>query len=119
MYDDFSNEQDYIIERTEYFQKEYPLKIVSTLVDINQACTCKVRVLNPFPTAMSIKQDAVIGKAETAEGIPVIVPDEESKQEEYNFNRIRRVNFCREEKTCFAHNVPVRQACDTEVQKIL
>ena len=97
---------------------EYPLQMASTLVDINQACTCKVRVLNPFPTAMSIKQDAVIGKAEPAEGIPVIFADEESKQEVNNFNRIRRVDFCREEKTCFPHNVSVRQACDTEVQEI-
>ena len=118
MYDDFSNEKDYIIEPTEHFQMEYPLQMASTLVDINQACTCKVRVLNPFPTAMSIKQYAVICKAEPAEGIPVIVADEESKQEENNFNRIRRVDFCKEEKTCFSHNVPVRQACDTEVQEI-
>ena len=79
-YDDFSNEKDYII---------YPLQMASTLVDINQACICKVRVLNPFPTAMSIKQDAVIGKAEPAECIPVIVADEESKQGVNNFNRIR------------------------------
>ena len=94
-YDDFLNEKDYVIEPTEHFHMEYSLQMASTLVDINQACTCKVRVLNLFPTAMSIKQDAVIGKAEPAEGIPVIVADEESKQEVNNFNRIRRVDFGR------------------------
>ena len=43
------------MEPTEHFQAEYPLQMASTLVDINEGCTCKVRMLNPFPTAMSIK----------------------------------------------------------------
>ena len=71
-YDDFSSEKEYVVEPTEHFQAEYPLQMTSTLVDINRACTCKVRVLNPFPTAMSIKQDDVIGRAEPIEGNPVI-----------------------------------------------
>ena len=44
-YDEFSSEQDYIIEPTEHFIDEYPLHMTSTLVDINKACICKVRVL--------------------------------------------------------------------------
>ena len=70
-YDDFSSEKDFIVEPTEHFQAEYPLQMVSTLVDINQACNGKVRVLNPFPTAVSIKQDAVIWKAEAIDGKPL------------------------------------------------
>ena len=72
-YDDFSCEKDYIIEPTEHFQAEYPLWMASTLMDINKACTCKLRVLNPFPTAMSIKQDAVVGKAKPIEGNPIVI----------------------------------------------
>lgn len=87
-YDDFSSEREYVIEPTEYFQAEYPLQMASTLVDINKACTCKVRVLNPFPTAMSIKQDAVIGKAEPIEGRPVIFAGQEDKSEIDNYVRV-------------------------------
>ena len=94
-YDDFSSEREYVIEPTEYFQAEYPLQMASTLVDINKACTCKVRVLNPFPTAMSIKQDAVIGKAEPIEGRPVIVAKQEDKSETDNYVRVRRVDLSR------------------------
>ena len=72
-YDDFSSEKEYVVEPTDHFQAEYPLQMASTLVDINRACTCKVRMLNPFPTAMSIKQDAVIGRAEPIEGIPIVI----------------------------------------------
>ena len=38
--------------------------MASTLVDINQGCRCKVRMLNPFPTAIFIKQNSVLGTAE-------------------------------------------------------
>ena len=92
-YDDFSSEKDFIVEPTEHFQAEYPLQMASTLVDINQACTGKVRVLNPFPTAVSIKQDAVIGKAETIDGKPFVVACEEDASEVANQVSVRRVKF--------------------------
>ncbi|MCG7875455.1 MAG: hypothetical protein N0C90_03920, partial [Candidatus Thiodiazotropha endolucinida] len=92
-YDDFNSEKDYIIEPTENFQTEYPLQMATTLVDINEACTCKVRMLNPFPTAMTIKQDAVIGKAEPIEGKPITVAHQEDKSEEENFVSARRVKL--------------------------
>ena len=63
-YDDFSCESEYIIEPTEHFREKYPLQMASTIVDINNSCTCKVRILNPFPIAISIKQNAVLGTAE-------------------------------------------------------
>ena len=66
--DDFSSETEYLVERTELFQEDYPLRMAATLVDINKSYTCKVRILNPFPTVMSIKQDAVIGQAVPTEG---------------------------------------------------
>ena len=46
--------------------------MATALVDINQGCTCKVRILNPFPTSVSIKQDAVQAQAEQIEGIPLV-----------------------------------------------
>ncbi|MCG8044792.1 MAG: retroviral-like aspartic protease family protein, partial [Candidatus Thiodiazotropha endolucinida] len=102
-YDDFSSEKDYVIEPTDHFQAEYPLQMASTLVDINKACTCKVRMLNPFPTAMSIKQDAVIGKAEPIEGTPKVLINEEDKTEAENFVRARRVKLSPElSKECIS-----------------
>ena len=67
-YDDFSREKDFLVELSEHLQAEYPLHMPSTLVDINRACTCKVRMVNPFQTEMSIKRDAVIGRPEPVEG---------------------------------------------------
>lgn len=90
-YDDFSSETDYIIEPTTHFKETYPLQMASTLVDINKACSCKVRVLNPFPTAMSIKQDAVVGQAEPIEGSPRVLVKREDEKEADNYIRTRRV----------------------------
>ena len=92
-YDDFSSEKEYVVEPTDHFQAEYPLQMASTLVDINKACTCKVRMLNPFPTAMSIKQDAVIGRAEPIEGIPIVITNEEDSSETENHVAVRRIKF--------------------------
>ena len=96
-YDDFSSEKDFIVEPTEHFQAEYPLQMASTLVDINQTCTGKVRVLNPFPTTMSIKQDAVIEKAEAIDSEPYISVREEDASEVANQATIGRVKFFNED----------------------
>lgn len=98
-HDDFSSERDFIIEPNEHFQAEYPLQMASTLVDINRACTGKVRVLNPFPTAISIKQDAVIGKAEAIEGEPAVLAKEEDSSEVANRATVRRVKFLSEARS--------------------
>ena len=90
--DDFSSENEYLIEPSEHFQETYPLCMAATLVDINNGCTCKVRVLNPFPTAMSIKQDAVLGQAEPIEGKPRVIAKQESDEED-NFYRARRIDL--------------------------
>ena len=75
--------------------------MASTLIDINQACSGKVRVLNPFPTAMSIKQDAVIGKAEAIDGEPYILISilirEEDASEVANQATIKRIKFVTED----------------------
>ena len=71
--------------------------MASTLIDINQACSGKVRVLNPFPTAMSIKQDAAIGKAEAIDGEPYILIREEDASEVANQATIKRIKFVTED----------------------
>ena len=92
-YDDFSSETDNIIEPTSHFQETYPLQMAPTLVDINSGCTCKVRLLNPFPRAMSIKQDAVIGTAQPIDESPKILFPSEREGEEENFCWIRRIGL--------------------------
>ena len=86
-YDDFS------CEPTEHFREEYPLQMASTLVDINHSCTCKVGILNPFPTAISIKQNAVLGTAEPTEGKPKAIVHQEDETEQVNFCRVRRLQM--------------------------
>ena len=99
--DDFSCENEYLIEPTEHFQETYPLHMAATLVDINKACTCKVRLLNPFPTSMSIKQDAVLGQAVPIEGNPKVLATCENDAEMENFLRVRRVDLkSREKQVC-------------------
>ena len=70
---DFSSENTCLIEATEQFQASYPLKMAAKLVDVNKGCACKVRVLNPFPTAVSINQHITVGKAEPIDGTPHVL----------------------------------------------
>ena len=92
-YDEFSTETDWLIEPTEHFTETYPLRMAATLVDINQGCTCKVRILNPFSTDVSIKQDAIVGKAEPIAGKPQVIFTKESEEEENNFHMARSIKL--------------------------
>ena len=92
-YDDYTCESEYIIEPTEHFWQEYPLQMASTLVDINHGCTCKIRILNPFPTAISIKQNSVLGTAEPIIGIPNAVVQHEDDLECTNYCKVRRLQL--------------------------
>ena len=88
-YDDFSAEADYVIEPTEHFKELYPLQMAPSFTNINSACTGKVRLLNPFPTAVSIKQDAVVGQAEPIDGSPQLIVQQEDSEEVNNYTRVR------------------------------
>ena len=114
-YDDFTTDREYIIEPTEHFRETYPLQMASTLVDINRACTCKVRLLNPFPTSMSIKQDAVIGNAEPVEGRPKVVVGQEDHGQSKNYARVRRINLPQNEKEDITEKATVR-ALDVDIR---
>ena len=118
-YDDFSAETDYIIEPTDHFKETYPLQMAPTLCDINQECTSKVRLLNPFPTAVSIKQDAVVGWAEPIDGTPKALVQEEDANEADNFHQVRRLTFARQDNIknrCPSSQAVKRSFIDTEAQ---
>ena len=90
-----------------------------TLCDINQECTSKVRLLNPFPTAVSIKQDAVVGWAEPIDGTPKALVQEEDANEADNFHQVRRLTFARQDniqKRCPSSEAIKRSFIDTEAQ---
>ena len=89
--DDFLSENNCLLEETEHFRETYPLKMARTLVDINKGCTCEFRLLNPFPTAVSIKQDTVVGKAEPIVGKPRILFEKETEDEDENYSKVRRI----------------------------
>ena len=46
---DDDTEADYVVEPNQLFKERYPLQMATTLVNLNEAPTCKVRVLNPYP----------------------------------------------------------------------
>ena len=90
-----------------------------TLCDINHECTSKVRLLNPFPTAVSIKQDAVVGQAEPIDGTPRAVVQEENTEEADNSHQVRRLTFAMQDnvqKHCPNVEAIKRSVTDTEAQ---
>ena len=91
--DDFDKNSDFIIEPTVHFKETYPLQMASVLVDINNCVTSKVRVLNPFPTSVTINQDAVVAQAQRISEIQTTLLEEESPCNERNNYSIRRVQF--------------------------
>ena len=80
-YDDFSSENGYLIQPTEHFEENHPLRMAATRVDISQGSTCKVRMLNPLPMEMVIKQNVVVGKAVPIEGKPPVLAQEETTRQ--------------------------------------
>ncbi|XP_052778481.1 uncharacterized protein LOC128215916 [Mya arenaria] len=90
--DDKDMAADYVVEPTEAFKERYPLQMASTLVNLNHAPTCKIRILNPFPAEVTLKQDAEIGVAEKIERIVTVLSQVEHQQEIENYVAARRVN---------------------------
>ena len=96
--DDEDSNADFLVEPAEVFKDKYQLVMASTLVNINRSATSKVRVLNPFPASVKLKQDAVIGKAEKIERVVSIVSEKEHISEVENLGSIRRIEIVNEEK---------------------
>ena len=89
--DDFDGKAEYLLEPTDKFKEIYPLMMASSLVDINRMATCKVRILNPFPTEVDLKQDAEIGMAERIDRVVNVIAETESQED--NLKSVRRVNL--------------------------
>ena len=110
---DVSRERDYIAEPTEHFQAEYPLLMASTLVDIKEASTCKVGMLNPFPTAIPIKQDAVIGKEQPMASKPRVIGNQRDNSEVETHTTLGRIKPFKEETSqSFSANVTRKAQVD-------
>ncbi len=89
--DDLDQKSDYLVEPTDHFKESYQLLMASTLVDINKATTCKIRLLNPFASEVVLRQDAEVGTAEQIERVISVVASEEDSSEAENQSSLRRV----------------------------
>lgn len=89
--DDYDAEASYLVEPSENFKENYNLVMASTLLDINRSPVCKVRILNPYSNEVTVKQDAVVARAERIEGIVSTLAEEERK-EICDCSTIRRLN---------------------------
>jgi hypothetical protein len=91
--DDYLSTLDVLVEPTAHFNEEYPLVMAASLVDMKNNTTGKVRIMNPYSTEVSIRQDAVIGHAEAVHSDVSLVMEAENIEEAENNNAVRRINF--------------------------
>ncbi|KAH3838463.1 hypothetical protein DPMN_111872 [Dreissena polymorpha] len=89
--DDDDTEADYVVEPNQLFKERYPLQMATTLVNLNEAPTCKVRVLSSYPTEVNLRQDAEIGIAERMEKIVSVLTKAEHQAESDNLVAVRRI----------------------------
>ena len=89
--DDYDSDNSYVVAPNETFTENYQLLMASTLVDINQSPTCKVRILNPHHSEVTLWQDSVIGTAEKIDRIVSVIQNQEYAHEDGNTNSIRRI----------------------------
>ena len=97
----FSPEHEYTIRPKENLQ-DYPLQISPALVDINKSQTCEVRIVNPFPTAIAIKQNSVLGIAEPIERFPMSIDHQEDVTGKASYGRIKRLQPRSEQHRSFS-----------------
>jgi hypothetical protein len=57
---DYDEQAEYLVEPADGFVDRYQLVMAFTLLDINKATTCKVRVLNPFESDITLRKGAEI-----------------------------------------------------------
>ncbi|KAH3840505.1 hypothetical protein DPMN_113955 [Dreissena polymorpha] len=109
--DDKDKEENFIIEPTEGFVQRYPLVMAATLVNINRAVTCKVKVLNPFSTSVTLRHHAEIGEAERKDCCTGVIANEENGERD-NITTVRRVQLMTVEKDSRISDLPVANAKD-------
>ena len=93
--DDKRANADMIIEPSEKFHDKHPVLVASSVININTAPTVKVRLINPFPYDVSIKQDTVVAQAEFIASTPVVLCKHENGDPSM-FSSIRRIQIDRQ-----------------------
>ena len=89
--DYYRDKCEVIFEPSPEFTETYPLLMAPTVADLHRGAKQKVRVLNPFNTEVSIKQDSVVGLAETFSNMKTFVQTED-ETESGNYCSVRRIN---------------------------
>ncbi|MEW8191404.1 MAG: reverse transcriptase domain-containing protein [Candidatus Thiodiazotropha endolucinida] len=75
--DDDLQQCDIILEPCSEFQERYGLLMAYSLSDLDSKVTHKVRMLNPFPHAISVNQDATLGTAEVVvQAVTLVTPND-------------------------------------------
>ncbi|KAL3858790.1 hypothetical protein ACJMK2_009043 [Sinanodonta woodiana] len=87
--DGIAMQHEFLIEPSENFTDKYSLIVAPAIVDTKDKVTQKLRVLNPYPSSVSIKQDTCIGQAYRHDGIQMTLFDTEDNKETGNFNGIK------------------------------
>ncbi|KAL3858805.1 hypothetical protein ACJMK2_009058 [Sinanodonta woodiana] len=87
--DGIATQHEFLIEPSENFMDKYSLIVAPAIVDTKDKVTQKLRVLNPYPTSVSINQDTCIGQAYRHDGIQMTLFDTEDNEETGNFNGIK------------------------------
>ena len=73
MEDNHDPEVNFIVEPIERLRERYSLMMATPLVDLNVGPTCKVQVMNSFSSAVVLRQDAEIGKAERIDRLVSVI----------------------------------------------
>ena len=90
--EEVEEETNFIIEPVDTFTERYSLIMAPSLVDISRKVTQPVRIMNPFPTSMSLSQDCVIGTAAPVEAVEVL-DNQEDEDEVANTASIRQLKL--------------------------
>lgn len=113
--DDFDPDHNYIVAPTDNFTENYHLLMATTLVDINTSPTCKVRILNPHHSEITLRQDAVIGMAEKIERVVSVLQKQENRNEDSNVCHIKRIQRRQEETNLGENQLPKAKPEDVPV----
>ncbi|KAH3895221.1 hypothetical protein DPMN_019381 [Dreissena polymorpha] len=96
--DDDEINSNFLVEPSQQFQDRYALRMAATLVDVNKSPTCRVRILNPFATEVTLRQDNEIGRTERIERIVSVIATEECAEDKGNHEAMsqNRPRFCKD-----------------------
>ena len=109
-YDELLAETGWLIEPTDNFSETYPLRMASTRVDINQNKACKVKILNPYSTGVSLAQGAIVGKAKPMVG---------GESEVESIHRLRSVRLLPEGVAQIQYKIPDSVAVQRNIKPLV